>query len=112
VKNKTKSGNTKPLATPQVLTGWPNIAKYLGQPLAVAQRWARDGMPVKRSGRYMTASPEELSQWLGQVSGTEEGVHIAQVSDEDLLGELRGSVKQARIANASGVKRSPARTSH
>jgi hypothetical protein len=78
-----------------VLIGWPNIAKYLGQPVAVAQRWAKDGMPVERKGRSMTARPGELSTWLGKES-KKEAVHIAQTADEDMLGELRRSLKEAR----------------
>jgi hypothetical protein len=73
----------------QVLTGWPNIAKYLGQPVTVAQRWAKDGMPVERKGRSMTAKPEDLSKWLGKEAGTKSPVHISQSSDEDLLSNLR-----------------------
>ena len=42
------------------LIGWPAIGKYLGQPVSVAQRWAKSGMPVERKGRSMTARPEEL----------------------------------------------------
>jgi hypothetical protein len=33
---------------PEILIGWVKIAKFLGQPVAVAQRWAQDGMPVER----------------------------------------------------------------
>ena len=39
------------------ITGWQAIGKYLGQPVTVAQRWAKDGMPVQRKGRSMTAKP-------------------------------------------------------
>jgi len=80
----------------EVLTGWPAIARYLGQPVAVAQRWAKDGMPVQRKGRSMTAIPGELSKWLGRESGTREPVHIAQAGEEDLLGALRSGLKEAR----------------
>ena len=51
------------------ITGWQAIGKYLGQPVTVAQRWAKDGMPVQRKGRSMTTNPEELSKWLGRESG-------------------------------------------
>lgn len=78
------------------LIGWPMIAKYLGQPVAVSQRWAKDGMPVKRKGRNMTAKREELSEWLGQQSGSSEPVHVAQTQDEDLLKELRRGLQAVR----------------
>ena len=34
-----------------VLKGWKDIAEFLGPPVAVAQRWAGEGMPVRREGR-------------------------------------------------------------
>ena len=83
---------------PQIITGWANIAKFLGQPVAVAQRWAKDGMPVQRKGRAMTASADELSKWLGRESGVGEPVHVAQEQDEDLLKELRRGLKEAKGA--------------
>ena len=33
------------------LKGWNEIARFLGQPVAVALRWARSGMPVNREGK-------------------------------------------------------------
>jgi hypothetical protein len=84
-----------PVLIDGILIGWPNIAKYLGQPVAVAQRWAKDGMPVERKGRSMTARPGELSRWLGKES-RKEAVHIAQSSDEDMLSELRRALREAR----------------
>jgi hypothetical protein len=49
---KKKSQTTESLES----TGWQAIAKYLGQPVTVAQRWAKDGMPVQSKGRNMTAN--------------------------------------------------------
>lgn len=85
-----------PGSTDQLLTGWPAIAKYLGQPQAVAQRWAKDGMPVEKKGRSMTAKPEELSKWLSTESGAKAPVHISQAADQDLLSNLRKGLAQAR----------------
>jgi len=48
-----------------LLKGWHQIAAFLGQPVAVAQRWARSGMPAERKGRYVYATREELNRWLG-----------------------------------------------
>jgi len=78
------------------LTGWPAIAGFLGQPVAVAQRWAKDGMPVERKGRYMTASRDELAKWLGREAGTRQPVHITQTTDSDLLEDLRRGLKELR----------------
>lgn len=93
-----KQGATVPVIDPNspTLTGWPAIAHFLGQPVAVAQRWAREGMPVERKGRYMTASRDELSKWLGREAGTREPVHITQTTDSDLLADLRRGLKEVR----------------
>jgi len=50
---KKNPGNTR-------LKSWKEIATFLGQPVAIAQRWARSGMPVTREGRYTVAVPDEL----------------------------------------------------
>jgi len=51
------------------LQGWQEIAAFLGQPVAIAQRWARsEGMPAERKGRYVYASREKLNHWLGRES--------------------------------------------
>ncbi len=52
------------------------IAGYLGQPVSLAQRWAKDGMPVRKVGRYVTASREELARWLGLQIGQEDLRHV------------------------------------
>jgi len=92
--NKTTRGNDA--VSDGILLGWAKIAEFLGQPIAVAQRWAKDGMPVQRKGRSMTASSEELSKWLGREARAGEPVHVAQAKDEDLLKELRRGLKAAR----------------
>jgi phage terminase Nu1 subunit (DNA packaging protein) len=77
------------------LKGWAEIAKFLGQPIATAQRWAKSGMPVSRKGRYTYASSEELSNWLGHESGLSQSVYIAR-NDTDLAAGLRRAVSQAQ----------------
>jgi hypothetical protein len=37
------------------LRGWQQIADFLGQPVSVAQRWAKSSMPVTREGRHVQA---------------------------------------------------------
>jgi hypothetical protein len=61
----------------EALQGWPAIAKFLSQPVSTAQRWASEGMPVTRTGRYVAASPAELERWLTREAGTKETVHIS-----------------------------------
>jgi hypothetical protein len=48
------------------LKGWKAIAGHLGIPAATAQRWARDGMPVRRQGRFTVADATQLRDWLGR----------------------------------------------
>jgi len=73
-------------AKPAALTGWQQIAAYLGHPSAVVQRWASEGMPVRRQGRFVTTTPEELNAWLGRESG--KPVHVA-TAETDLAAELK-----------------------
>jgi hypothetical protein len=61
----------------RTLKGWGEIAKFLGQTVSVAQRWQSEGMPVAREGRFVSASPEELTAWIGTERGKKEPVHIA-----------------------------------
>jgi phage terminase Nu1 subunit (DNA packaging protein) len=70
----------------QTLTGWREISEFLGEPASVVQRWKRQGMPVHRQGRNVTAAPEELSRWLGRESG--KPLQVA-TEETDLATELR-----------------------
>ena len=105
---KQKSNKSRPApkakAQPQGLKGWTQIAQFLGQPIAVAQRWGRSGMPVKREGRFMTASPEELSRYLGREAGLDVPVHIAS-EEMDLSADLKRALSYAR-AGAKKKKQS------
>jgi hypothetical protein len=40
----------------EMLKGWQQIAAYLGHPAAVVQRWASEGMPLRRQGRFVTTT--------------------------------------------------------
>jgi hypothetical protein len=84
----------KPEQTPDVLKGWQQIAAFLGQPVSVTQRWAAEGMPAKRQGRYVESSREELNRWLGRESAGEP-VHIA-TKDTDLSAELKRGLSFVR----------------
>jgi hypothetical protein len=105
---KQKSKKNRPAPKPRVQTdrlkGWTQIAQFLGQPIAVTQRWARSGMPVKREGRFMIASPEELSRYLGREAGLDVPVHIA-TENMDLSADLKRALSYAR-AGTTGKKRS------
>jgi len=77
------------------LKGWGQIAKFLGQTVSVAQRWQNEGMPVTREGRFVYASPEELTAWVGTERGQKEPIHIASES-EDLLGDMKQGLSYVR----------------
>ena len=81
------------------LKGWRAIASFLGQPTSVAQRWAGEGMPVRRQGRFVTSTEEDLNRWLGQESG--KPVHV--VTDaSDLTAELRRGISFAHHSQKQG----------
>jgi phage terminase Nu1 subunit (DNA packaging protein) len=70
----------------QTLTGWRKISEFLGAPASVVQRWKRQGMPVHRQGRNVTAAPEELNTWLSRESG--KPLQVA-TEETDLASELK-----------------------
>jgi hypothetical protein len=94
IKLKAKSATIRPKALPSKsseLRGWSAIAQFLGMPNSTAQRWAKEGMPVRRESRNVVASPEELNQWLQRTSGEAVGVHVV-TPGSDLLKDLRASL--------------------
>lgn len=82
-----------PKIEPEALTGWTQIAAFLGHPAAVVQRWASEGMPVRREGRFVTTTPTELNAWLGKESGRP--VHVATAAT-DLTAELKRGLSFVR----------------
>ncbi len=94
----------KPEAEPDILKGWQQIAAFLGQPVSVAQRWATEGMPVKRQGRYVESSRKELNGWLGRESAGEP-VQIA-TEGTDLGTELQRGL--AFVRKQAGNKKNAA----
>ena len=90
---KKRQATPQKIGTPAVLKGWQQIAAFLGHPPAVVQRWAVDGMPVRKQGRYVETTPEELNQWLGKQSG--KPVHFA-TADTDLTAELKRGLSFVR----------------
>ncbi|HEX4785123.1 MAG TPA: hypothetical protein VH350_12320 [Candidatus Sulfotelmatobacter sp.] len=77
----------------EILKGWKEIADFLGEPASVVQRWASEGMPVRRQGRYVETTPQELNAWLGKESG--KPVHVA-TEETDLTAELKRGLSFVR----------------
>jgi hypothetical protein len=95
---------TKPTSQPlpTSLKGWQQIAGFLGQPISVAQRWAKTGMPVTREDRFVTASPNALNEWLGRESGGEP-VHVV-TPETDLSAELKRGLAYVRREHSTSRK--------
>src|SRR5205807_4928786 len=93
-----------PKPEPDTVKGWQQIAALLGQPVSVAQRWATEGMPVKRQGRYVESSRKELNGWLGRESAGEP-VQIA-TDGTDLGAELKRGL--AFVRKQAGNKKNTA----
>jgi phage terminase Nu1 subunit (DNA packaging protein) len=82
----------KKKTTPVIsLKGWAAIARFLGTSPASAQTWAKQGMPVKREGRFAIANPEEVQAWLGQQSHMPKAAHIL-TDDADIAAALKDSI--------------------
>ena len=107
-KKKTSAKKSRPATKARVqnewLKGWNEIASFLGQPVAVAQRWARSGMPVTREGRFMCASRDELSGYLGREAGLDVPVHIA-TENMDLSADLKRALAYARAGKRDKEKK-------
>ena len=114
IKPKGKTATSPPKALPiksSELRGWPAIARFLGMPNSTAHRWAKEGMPVRREGRNVVATPEELNQWLQRTSGESVGVHVV-TPGSDLLKDLRASLAvQKRGKNSPPQPKNESRSS-
>ena len=80
-------------SAPETLKGWQQIAAFLGEPQSVVQRWASDGMPVRRQGRYVETTAGELNAWFGKEAG--KPVHVA-TANTDLTAELKRGLSFVR----------------
>ena len=83
------------------LTGWKAIAEYLAIPVATAHRWTKDGMPVRREGRFTVADAGELSAWLGRESHMAAPAVVA-TNETDVAGALRESIQAAKRGKKKG----------
>ena len=81
----------KKTAPVTMLKGWTEIAKFMGTTPASAQTWAKQGMPVKRDGRFTIADPAEVQAWLGQQSHMPKPAHIL-TNETDLAAALKESL--------------------
>ncbi len=83
----------KPETQPEILKGWKQIASFLGEPVSVVERWAAEGMPLRREGRFVSTTPAELNAWMGKESGKP-----LQVATEgtDLTAELKRGLSFVR----------------
>lgn len=81
------------LDSAHTLKGWQQISAFLGEPASVVQRWASEGMPVRKQGRYVETTEQELNAWLGKESG--KPVHTV-TGDADLTAELKRGLSYLR----------------
>jgi hypothetical protein len=88
-----KRAKQSPKPKPEVLKGWQQISAFLGEPISVIQRWESDGMPLRKQGRYVETTADELNAWLGKES--DKPVHVA-TNDTDLTAELKRGLSFVR----------------
>jgi hypothetical protein len=92
---KKKSSSKNQPAAEGPLKGWTAIARYLGIPVATAHRWAGEGMPVRREGRFTVADRDAVSAWLGRESHMPKPAHV-MTEDADMAAALKESIEAAR----------------
>jgi hypothetical protein len=80
---------------PETLKGWKAIGDFLGIGAAAAQRWSKNGMPVRREGRYTVADSEEIRRWLAQEAHMSAPAHVAG-PDTDISAALKESISALR----------------
>jgi phage terminase Nu1 subunit (DNA packaging protein) len=90
-----KSSNQEQTTADGPLKGWTTIAHFLGIRVATAHRWASEGMPVRREGRFTVADREAVSAWLGRESHMPKPAHV-MTEDADMAAALKESIAAAR----------------
>jgi hypothetical protein len=93
--SKKKSSSKMRVAAEGPLKGWTTISHFLGIPVATAHRWASEGMPVRREGRFTVADREAVSAWLGRESHMPKPAHV-MTEDADMDAALKESIAAAR----------------
>ena len=83
------------------LRGWKAIGAYLRIPPSSAQRWARDGMPVRREGRITIAEPNQLREWLGREAHMSGPAQIL-TDNADITDALKKSIAVMRRDRKTG----------
>jgi hypothetical protein len=96
-----KKSAAKSERPPETLKGWKAIAAYLGIGEATAQHWAKNGMPVRREGRYTVATPDEISRWLGKEAHMPGPAHVA-TAGTDMAAALKDSISAVRTQKRKG----------
>lgn len=94
MKPRRKKQSNKP-SSDGVLKGWKEIAAYLGIPAATAHRWAEEGMPVRREGRFTVADRDAISAWLGRESHMSKPAHV-MTGEANIAAALKESIAAAR----------------
>ena len=95
MKQKLQKKKSRFVSASGSLKGWTAIASFLGIPVATAHRWASEGMPVRREGRFTVADREAVSAWLGRESHMSKPAHV-MTKDADMAAALKESIEAAR----------------
>jgi hypothetical protein len=71
-----RSGRVMSEVNEMILSGWKEIAHYLGRGVRTVQRWEQLGLPVRRPhshlGSPVVVSSEEIDAWLSRCSSARE----------------------------------------
>jgi hypothetical protein len=82
-----------------ILSGWKDIARYLGCGVRTAQRWEDKGLPVKRplpgKRSHVVTTSEQLDSWArdGVFWRTE---NLDRLANIERARELRAEIKRTR----------------
>jgi len=83
-----------------VLSGWKEIAQYLGCGVRTAQRWQAEGLPVNRRSpgkrSHVIAQSEQLDSWIQDSAFWRSGTPLDYLANIERARKLRAEVQRGR----------------
>ena len=90
-----------------ILTGWKEIARYMGCGVRTVQRWEGDGLPIRRPSpgkrSHVIAESEQLDSWVrNSAFWRAEDKHILVTIERNAV--LREEIKERRMTLRSNMR--------
>ena len=101
-----------------ILSGWKEIARYLGRGVRTVQRWEQLGLPISRPNRHLRsavcAASNEVDEWLHRCRSSlnpatdsadnQNCAHVHEISDlKREVARLNGEIEKLRLQAAKNT---------